>query len=104
MRKNQLFKRIIVAYNFVRHGKGNVRIMTCQKCGSMLIKPISKTPNEGAYLKNGRHIDAWWAEFSQCQKCGAVCEEVQLWNFDGNPQKINPHVIIEQKSKKEDRI
>lgn len=30
-------------------------------------------------------------------KCGAVCEETQLWNFEGDAKKINPNIIVAKK-------
>nr|DAT34700.1 MAG TPA: Neurokinin B [Caudoviricetes sp.] len=30
-------------------------------------------------------------------KCGAVCEETQLWNFEGEAKKINPNIKVVEK-------
>lgn len=50
MRTSELMQRIIVSYNFIRYGKGNVRLMTCGKCGSVFIHPISESPQEGEII------------------------------------------------------
>lgn len=97
MRTSKLIQRIIVSYNFIRYGKGNVRLMTCGKCGSVFIHPISESPQEGEIITDQRHIDRYWVEFNQCMKCGAVCEETQLWNFDGDAKKINPNIKVVEK-------
>ena len=77
MRTSELIQRIKVSYNFIRYGKGNVRLMTCGKCGGVFIHPISESPQEGEIITDQRHIDRYWVEFHQCMKCGAVCEETQ---------------------------
>lgn len=64
MRTSKLIKRIIVSYNFIRYGKGNVRLMTCGKCGSIFIHPISESPQEGEIITDQRHIDRYWVEFN----------------------------------------
>lgn len=96
MRDNKILQRIKVAYRFVRYGKGNVRIMTCGKCGSMLVKGISENSIEDTYIRDGVHVDLLWSEYSQCIKCGAVCKEIQMWNFEGNPQKIDKDLIVKR--------
>ena len=50
MRTSELIQRIKVSYNFIRYGKGNVRLMTCGKCGGVFIHPISESPQEGEII------------------------------------------------------
>lgn len=97
MRENKLFQRISVAYNFVRYGKGKCRIMTCGKCGSALIVPISEHPGESSCINGDRHIDLIWGEVVQCMKCGAVCHEIQCWNFEGDPTKIDKGFVVKRR-------
>ena len=97
MRKSNIFQRFHVAVNFLRYGKGNCRLMTCGKCGSVFIHPISEHPAEGQLINNEKHIDIFWSEVDQCCKCGAVCQEIQLWNFEGDVLKINKDFIIYNK-------
>lgn len=96
MRSDRLLERIRVAYKFLRYGKGMCRIMTCGKCGSVYIKPISKDHVETSHIDAGRHIDQIWSDVCQCMKCGAVCYEIQFWNFEGDPSKIDEGFIIEK--------
>ena len=51
------------------------------------------------FIKDGYQIDQVWSEFSQCQKCGAVCKEIQLWNFDGDPLKIDKEITVKREDK-----
>ena len=74
--------RLYAAYNLIRYGKGKIRCMTCGKCGSIIIKSISKKPAE---------IE-WIDETHQCRKCGAVCKEIQMWNFEGDVYKVDPYI------------
>lgn len=97
MKTASLWDRVKIAYRFVRYGKGNVRIMTCGKCGNAIISPISEHPSESEYIREGKHIDLVWSEFSQCRNCGAVCQEIELWNFEGNPAKIDNSIMIKRK-------
>lgn len=71
--------------------------MTCEKCGSILITPISDSPGECEIIDEERHIDKAWTEYIQCRKCGAVCKEVQFWNFDGDPLKIEKDLKIKKR-------
>lgn len=97
MRKNNLFQRIFVAYNFIRYGRGKCRIMTCGKCKSICIVPISEHPGETSYIDEDKQIDLVWGEIVQCMKCGAVCHEIQLWNFEGDPTKLSKEFIAKEK-------
>ena len=27
-----------------------------------------------------------------CGKCGAVCKEIQMWNFEGDVYKVDPYI------------
>ena len=92
MRKNTLFQRMQVMFNFIVYGQGKVRIMTCDKCGSIVILPITKEPLHTSSITNEKHIDSIYSEFVECGKCGAVCQEIQLWNFEGDPKKIDPYI------------
>lgn len=89
MRTSNLIARMKIAYSFLRHGKGICRIMTCEKCGAISIIPISKKPGKTEIKDEQHQIDCAYTEIVQCLRCGAVCEEIQLWNFDGNPEKID---------------
>ena len=42
MRTNDLKSRIRAAYNIVRYGCGHFRMMTCGKCGSIIIHRMSE--------------------------------------------------------------
>lgn len=97
MRQNKLFQRMSVAYNLIRYGKGKCRIMTCGKCGSICILPISEHPGESSCINEDRHIDLIWGEVVQCMKCGAVCHEIQCWNFEGDPAKIDKGFVVKKK-------
>lgn len=97
MRENKFLQRIRVAYNFVRYGKGKCRIMTCEKCGSVFIRPISEQAEEGQLIDDKRQIDVYWSEVDQCMKCGAVCQEIQLWNFEGDAKKIDDGFVVKEK-------
>ena len=96
MRKNRLIERLAVAYKFVRFGRGMCRIMTCGQCGSVYIRPISEHPMESSHADGERRIDLIWSELSQCVKCGAACHEIQCWNFDGDPTKIDEGFVARQ--------
>lgn len=97
MRANNLFQRISVAYNFIRYGRGKCRIMTCGKCGSICIVPISAHPGETDCIDEDKHIDLLWGEVVQCMKCGAVCHEIQCWNFEGDPTKLSKDFVAKRK-------
>lgn len=99
MRTNDLKSRIRAAYNIVRYGRGHFRMMTCGKCGSIIIHRISENEVNTNFFKDGYQIDQVWSEFSQCQKCGAVCKEIQLWNFDGDPLKIDKEITVKREDK-----
>ena len=43
--------RLYAAYNLIRYGKGKIRCMTCGKCGSIIIKSISKKPAEIEWIE-----------------------------------------------------
>ena len=88
MRDNKLFDRVKIAYRFIRYGKGCARIMECGKCGSVIIVPISEEP-----------LDQVWSEYVQCCKCGAVCKEIQLWNFAGDPLGIDKDLTVKKVTK-----
>lgn len=97
MRESKLLQRISVAYNLIRYGSGKCRIMTCGKCGSICILPISEHPSEQKHIDEERHIDSVWSEVIQCMKCGAVCQEIQLWNFEGDVNKIDKGFVVKEK-------
>lgn len=96
MRVNTLLQRIEIAFNFIIYGKGKARVMSCGKCNSIAIVPITKKPFESSYIENGKVIDVYWSEFNKCLKCGAVCKEVQMWNFAGDPAKLDDNITYEQ--------
>lgn len=96
MRINTLLKRIQIAFNFVVYGHGKARVMSCGKCDSISITPITKEPFKSTYMENGKVIDCYWSEFTKCLKCGAVCKEVQMWNFAGEPEKLSDNITYEE--------
>lgn len=96
MRRSNLWDRIKISYNLIRYGRGNIRVMTCGKCGSIFIRPISEHPAEEEYIHGDKHIDSVWSEFNQCMKCGAICKEIQLWNFEGDPLKIDSTLVVKE--------
>lgn len=96
MRASGFLQRISVAYNLVRYGRGKCRIMTCGKCKSICIVPITVHPEESSLIDEEKHIDLVWSEAVQCLKCGAVCHEIQCWNFDGDITKVNKGFIVKE--------
>lgn len=96
MRENGIFQRISVAYNFIRYGRGKCRIMTCSKCKSICIVPITEHLKESSLIDEEKHIDLIWSEAVQCMKCGAVCYEIQCWNFEGDITKINKGFTVKK--------
>lgn len=92
MRENTILNRIKIALNFIIYGKGLVRIMTCGKCGKQTIVSITEKPFETQYIQDDKHIDMYWVDFNKCLKCGAVCKEIQMWNFEGDPTKIDDNI------------
>lgn len=99
MRGNDILQRIHVAYNLVRYGRGKCRIMTCGKCKGICILPITEHPEESSLIDKEHRIDSIWSEAVQCIKCGAVCHEIQLWNFDGDITKINKGFTVKERKK-----
>jgi ribosomal protein S27AE len=73
--------------------KQNARIMTCGKCGSTNIIPISNSINK-PFNNNNIKADSMYVQFSICKKCGAVCKEFQLWNYSGNIRELDSTVNI----------
>lgn len=96
MRASDFLQRISVAYNLMRYGRGKCRIMTCGKCKSICIVPITVHPEESSLIDEEKHIDLVWSEAVQCLKCGAVCHEIQCWNFDGDITKVNKRFIVKE--------
>lgn len=94
LRTSDFIQRLGIAYRFLRYGRGKCRIMACSNCGSVFIKPISEKPAEMSFSDQDRYIDLIWSEIDQCMNCGAVCQELQLWNYDGDPCKINKDITI----------
>lgn len=70
----------------------NARIMTCGNCDSADIVPISNSI-EWSYHEKERTIDSGYGQYSICRKCGAVCYEMQAWNFNGNVHELGFHKI-----------
>lgn len=99
MRNNRFFQRLSIAFNFVIYGKSRCRIMTCGKCGAQTIVKVSDAVSE-KYIDEGKQIDLLWSEFVQCEKCGAICQEVQMWNFSGDPYKIDSNINLKNNSNK----
>lgn len=98
-RKSPALKdRIWAAYNLIRYGKGKLRCMTCGKCGSIVIQSISDTPVEGKIEDVGKRIDMAWVDMVRCSKCGAICEEIQLWNFEGDPKKVDASITVKYRN------
>lgn len=84
--------RLYAAYNLIRYGKGKIRCMTCGKCGSIIIKSISKKPAEIECIDEIHQVDQMWIDLVKCRKCGAVCKEIQMWNFEGDVYKVDPYI------------
>lgn len=93
MRNNSFFTRLKAAIRFLLHSK-NCRIMTCGQCGETSIVSITKEPISTAHNEDNLQIDLYWSEFVMCSKCGAACQEIQMWNFDGNVRKISKTVKL----------
>lgn len=89
MRTTTFFNKLRVAYWYVCYGE-KVRVMTCGRCGKTFIKSITEHPVETTVINDSCHIDLLWLDVCQCLNCGAVCQEIQAWNFEGEPTKINP--------------
>lgn len=70
--------------------KRNARIMVCGHCGSTFIVPISNSIEE-PYSDDKRKIDQYYAQYSLCKSCGAVCYEIQTWNYSGNIDELGFH-------------
>lgn len=97
MRDVTFVSRLRTAYCYIRYGK-NACVMTCGRCGKTFIKSITKHPVETTVINDFHHIDLLWSDVCQCLNCGAVCQEIQAWNFEGEPTKINPEL------KREDNV
>lgn len=96
-------ERIKIAYNFIRYGRGKVRMMTCEKCGGMIIQSISDHPVTGQWITNTRHVDQMWVDIYRCSLCGAVCQDIQLWNYAGNVHGVDPSVVQRDKTPEESK-
>jgi len=59
MRTNDLKSRIRAAYNIVRYGRGHFRMMTCGKCGSIIIHRISENEVNTNFIKNALKSIIW---------------------------------------------
>lgn len=66
--------------------------MTCGKCGSIIIKSISEKPAEIKWIDEIHQVDQMWIDLVKCRKCGAVCKEIQMWNFEGDVYKVDPYI------------
>lgn len=81
MRENKLWLRIKIAAKFILFGYAGVRIMTCARCGSMNILPVTDSAvNEDivSELKK-ENVQCIWREIDICQNCGATVIERQYW-------------------------
>ena len=87
MRKNNFLTKLKIASRYLLDRKHSSLVMTCENCGSALIRPISKGTAK-PWIDNAIHADMTWTQFVQCEKCGAVCREVQLWNYAGDYTKL----------------
>lgn len=91
--------RLYTAYNLIRYGKGKIRCMSCGKCGSIIIKSISEKPAEIEWIDEKHQVDQMWIDLVRCRKCGAVCKEIQMWNFDGDVYKVDPYIDADKTEK-----
>lgn len=87
MRKNNFLTKLKIASRYLLDSKHSSMVMTCENCGGALIIPISKGTAK-PWIDNVIHADMTWTQFVQCEKCGAVCREVQLWNYAGDYTKL----------------
>jgi len=85
----KLLQRIAIAYRYIRYGKNIGMVMACGKCGGTYIRRISDKPQETRWIDENHHIDLIWTDLSRCMHCGAVCWDIQGWNFEGDPGKIS---------------
>lgn len=81
-----------IASNYLFDRKNSAQVMICENCGSALIKPISKGTAKPC-IDNAVHADMTWTQFMQCEKCGAACREIQLWNYEGDCTKLLGHYL-----------
>lgn len=51
----------------------DIRSMDCGYCGSMNIEEIENP------IENTTHENYEWSDKVRCKKCGAICEEKQIW-------------------------
>lgn len=96
MRDNKLFDRAKIAYEFIRYGKGCSHTMIREQCGGAIIVPISEEPLKYKLINDKTHVDQVWSEYVQCCKYGAVCKEIQLWNFAGDPLGIDKNLTVKK--------
>lgn len=94
MRSSTLWDRLKTACQFVIYGRSNTQFMNCGKCGRISISSVSAKPLVTNHITEDKHIDLYWAQFVQCRHCGAVCEEIQLWNYAGDVGKIEDNVTV----------
>lgn len=99
MRSSTLWNRLKTACQFVIYGKSNAQLMTCGKCNRICITTISSKPLVSDHITESKHIDLYWAQFVQCRHCGAVCEEVQLWNYAGDVLQIDDNITVGKRDK-----
>lgn len=78
-RRNDTLLRLKIATLFVlkKHSK-NIQVMTCGMCGGTNIIPVTD-PEEGCKEKDNEKVYTWGRAW-MCEKCGAVCYEVQQWH------------------------
>lgn len=81
MRGNSFIKRLRPAINFIIHGAGGVRIMTCEKCGSINILPVTGTSDYAEIIPDlkEQNVRRIWRETNICKHCGAYVMELQYW-------------------------
>lgn len=83
MRKNNFINRLKLAINILMLRRGNIRIMTCENCGSINISPVIDTddyvdvPSE--LERDG--VKKIWIEMDVCHNCGANVVEKQYWSY-----------------------
>lgn len=72
-RKRGFKVRLKVAWNIVIGKLGKpMQIMVCEYCGSEKIKALGEWEDKKENVIQ-------WGSLCKCQKCGAVCNEKQMW-------------------------
>jgi hypothetical protein len=96
MRENNFSRRLKAGMSLI-FKKKNAMIMVCEQCGGTNIVPISNALQIPFTVKDVKS-DIAYLQFSKCSKCGAVCKELQLWNFGGKAEELEPKIKVMEDS------